>query len=77
MGALVVNIMALPETVFSVIGAERVAVSVEAGKVVLTPAATDTEPCVKKTTVSEIFSDLQFDFGDDYKFNRDEANNYE
>jgi hypothetical protein len=77
MGALVVNIMALPETVFSVIGAERVAVSVEADKVVLTPAATDTAPRIKKPSIDEIFSGLQFDFGDDYRFNREEANNYE
>jgi len=77
MEALVIDVNALPETIFSVIGAERVNVSVEAGdKVVLTRALPTAEPN-RKPTIDEIFSGLQFDFGDDYKFNRDEANDYE
>jgi len=77
MEALVIDVTALPETIFSVIGAERVKVSVEAGdKVVLTRALSADESS-RKPTVDEIFSGLQFDFGDDYMFNRDEANDYE
>jgi len=74
--ALVIDINALPETVFSFIGTERVNVSREADRVILTRAA-PVGGLSSEATIDEIFGGLQFDFGDDYKFNRDEANDYE
>jgi hypothetical protein len=76
MDAIVIDSRTLPEPLFSFIGAGMVKVSKEEDKVILTRAKSTDKPS-KKLTIDEIFSGLQFDFGDNYKFDRNEANDYE
>ncbi|GBU20456.1 hypothetical protein R80B4_00334 [Fibrobacteres bacterium R8-0-B4] len=80
MEALVIDIKALPETVFSFIGTERVRVSrEEAGKLVLTSAADgdiDAERAERRAKRRAAFDKCRIDLTG-FKFDRDAANDYE
>jgi hypothetical protein len=64
----------LPEPLLSFIGAERIRVEGDADRIVLTPAAEADAP-VRKLTIDEIFDAHLFPMMD-FKFDRNEANNY-
>ena len=75
MTTMVIDRQTPMDTLFSFIGAERVMLSKEADRVVLTPTV-DKETFVQKPTIDEIFDAHLFSFTG-YRFDRDEANNYE
>ncbi|GBU22808.1 hypothetical protein R80B4_02720 [Fibrobacteres bacterium R8-0-B4] len=76
MEALVIGRNSLPEAIFSFIDAEQIRIEREADRVVLTPVSANVggEECVDPA-VSAIFDGHRFDLTD-FKFDRDEANNY-
>jgi hypothetical protein len=74
MTTLVIDRRTLPDPLLSFIGAERIMVEGEAGKIVLTPAA-DADTPFRKPTIDEIFDAHLFPMKD-FKFDRNEANNY-
>jgi hypothetical protein len=74
MTTLVIDRRTLPDPLLSFIGAERIRVEGEAGKIVLTPAA-EADAAVQKLTIDEIFDAHLFPMKD-FKFDRNEANNY-
>jgi len=77
MEALVIGRNALPETIFSFIDAEQIRIEREADRVVLTPvsAKSDGEEC-DDSAISAIFDGHRFDLAS-FKFDRNEANNYD
>jgi hypothetical protein len=78
MEALVIGRKALPETIFSIIDAEQIRIEKEADRVVLTPvsaANVSGEDC-GDSAISAIFDRHRFDLTS-FKFDRNEANNYE
>jgi len=77
METLVISRRALPETIFSFIDAEQIRVEKKADRVVLTPmsAGAGGADC-DDSSISAIFDRYRFDLTN-FKFDRDEANNYE
>ena len=76
MEALVIGRKALPETIFSFIDAEQIRIEKEADRVVLTPVSVKVsgEAC-GDSAISAIFDRHRFDLTN-FKFDRNEANNY-
>jgi hypothetical protein len=75
MTTLVIDRETLPETLFSLMGANRIKVEGDADRIVLTPA-TETDAPIRKPTIDEIFDAHLFSMKD-FRFDRDEANNYD
>ncbi len=75
MTTLIIDRETSPETLFSLMGVSRIRVEGDADRVVLTPA-TETDTPRRKYTIDEIFDAHLFSMKN-FKFNRDEANNYD
>lgn len=75
MTTLVIDRETLPDALFSLMGANRIRVEGDADRIVLTPA-TETDAPIRKPTIDEIFDAHLFPMKD-FKFDRDEANNYD
>ncbi|MDR2692825.1 MAG: hypothetical protein LBB74_01245 [Chitinispirillales bacterium] len=78
MSTLVIDRQTLPEPLLSFIGAERIRVDGEAGKIILTPAADDEADagCAERRARRRAaFDRCRLDLTG-FRFNRDEANDY-
>jgi len=79
MEALVIDRKTLPELILSIIGAEWVRVSKTGASVLLTPAVNeraDAELADRRARRRAAFDEIPIDMTG-FKFNRDEANDYE
>jgi len=77
MEALVIDRKTPPDAIFSLIGCDRV-MAVKQGRAVLLTPAVDEDESVEcsESSISAIFDKHRFDLTN-FKFDRNEANNYE